>query len=123
MRINEFEKKYCVDILEKEMVADMIVDDVEFTYDAIINLQDGTPVKIVYDDAGNEIQIEDILTLQDTDFIRAYPHPLSLEMYNQYLAAFVILEGEEVLEALRVSIKESKAKIDKFADLPSEAFE
>lgn len=112
MLIKEFEKLY---YKPKSVIVED--DEPEFTYDELIELEDGSMIKVVYDEDSNQIRVEDIITLTEGDFIEAYPAKASLEMYKQYLSNFIILQGEEALTALRDAILASQTKIDKFADI------
>lgn len=119
MKMPEFISKYCQDIVNKNKQEKSLIDsmDLDFSYDAVIDSEDGSTIKIIYTDEGKEIPIGDILGLKDTEFRRLYPDKKDYEAYKNYLSAFVIIEGEEVLNQIRNEIQKSKERIEKLSNL------
>ncbi len=121
MKIGQFMGIYCEDILIKSASAESANLEFEFPYDYEITTELGDKVKVIY--AGNdEIPIMDIITLGTSDFRRFYPSEEAYDAYRQYLEAFVILEGEEVLNSIRNSILKQKEKLNKYSSISLEGF-
>jgi hypothetical protein len=113
VKIKEFEKEYCQDILAKAKKIKIFEPDYDYPYDSIIEGPSGEPIRIVYS-ADAEIPVIDILSLEEDEFRKFYPSDDSLRIYKQYLEGFKIIEGEEVLFALRNEILKYKQRMESF---------
>lgn len=117
MLIGEFIEQYCQDIVEKSKKVKEVLEELDFTYDAIVENSDGERIEVIYADDQTEIPIRDILSLSDLDFRRTHPSKASYEAYKAYLSNFIILEGEEVLNQIRNEMKQSRERIERYANL------
>lgn len=117
MNIKQFMEIYCQDILEQAKIKKEFVSEDIFTYDRIKLTEDGARVKIVDSAAGDEIDIEDIITLDEEQFSKAYPGQAALDTYRAYINNFIIIEGEQMLEVIRNQILKSKERIDKYSSI------
>jgi hypothetical protein len=117
VKIGEFIDTYCKDIVEKAKKVKEVLDDLDFSYDAVVEGQDGEKIKVIYAEDQTEIPIQDILSLSDLDFRRTYHGTSSYEAYKSYLSNFIILEGEEVLNQIRNEIQRSREKIERYSAL------
>lgn len=110
MKIGEFLKKYCSDIMElyeKYKDSDILSKD----YDEIIEDEDGYPIKVVW--AGSiPIDIEDFFSIDEEEFAERYPGPEALKVREQYLRQFKIVEGFEAFFEELLAIQKEKEKIE-----------
>lgn len=101
MRMTEFAKTYCQDLLDKfehHKQFDMFEN---YPYDEIIyDEDDNTPIRVV-NTSSSQIPIADILGMERDDFARVYPDEESLTAYDKYMAMFLFLEGEEAVHQIR----------------------
>lgn len=114
MRMPEFIDKYCADIKALYVSTDAILDDgLDLPYDDIIEDDSGRKMKIVW--SGEvAIPINDIITSDRSDFIRMYPSFDCRELYDNYMNALIILDGEEAVKKIRNEIMREKQRIDNF---------
>lgn len=111
MKIYDFIAQYCQDIVKDAAEKRKLVDLSEFPYDEI-KMVKGVAVPIVYID-GVEVPIRDFLMLQRRDFIFQYQSlPSAGECYDNYLENFTILEGEQALSNVRLSLMEENNRIE-----------
>jgi len=116
MKLKEFIEKYCADIMAEAAKQKALVPEIEFTYDTIIKDEEGYPVKVI-EVEGFYVDITDILSLSENDFVQKYPQEAAIEAYRRYLENFIIIEGEEVLEMVRRRVASSQDKIAAYKDL------
>lgn len=113
MKMREFIVKYCSDIVSIASQKKSLMDLDGFSYDAIIEDIDGTPIRIIY--AGEEeIPIIDILSLERNDFIKLHPSFEAAAAYNNYIDSIIILEGEEALSHIRNEMLRERDRIENF---------
>lgn len=122
MKIKEFVELFCQDIIAEVKVKKEVTPDITFTYDYTVPLEDGTEAKVI-NAGGYEIDINDILTLSEQDFSKAYPGAPAMEAYRNYLSNFIILEGEEILQIVRNNILRANQRIVKYSSLDVEAMD
>lgn len=111
MRIYTFIDQYCKDIVERVHKEKQLVDLEVFPYDEIITSGNGKKVPVVYVD-GVAIPIRDFFIMTRSDFINDYKLPSAGEAYDNYLDNFTILEGEDVLSQIRISLQEEVNRLD-----------
>lgn len=118
MRMADFVKQYCADITDKYAKLGSALTELDgFPYDAIVYDIDGSPVKVVYA-SGYEIPISDILSLDRSEFEKAYPYHECLKVYDNYMEAVIVLEGPEALAAIRNKILSEQKRVDYYSSLP-----
>lgn len=122
MNIKEFITLFCQDIVEEAKLRKREIPDITFTYDYTVPSEEGGEIKVI-NAGGYEIDINDILTLSEGDFTKAYPGEAALEAYKNYLSNFIILEGEEVLKLVRNNILKANQRIAKYSNLDVEAMD
>lgn len=114
MRIREFTDKHCMDIVKESKQVASYLDSDDFSYDAVIEDIDGTPIKIIY--AGpDEIPISDVLTLDKKDFIKIHPTLEASEAYDNYVESIIMLDGEEALSFIRNEVMKERSKIETYS--------
>ena len=119
MKILEFAKTYCADIIEASKKAADLLDYEGFSYDDIIREDDGTYVKVVTTD-NYVIPLEDILSMPCDEFQKVWPHQECVEAYDLYLSNLVIIEGEEVLNHVRTQLRREQERIEALPAIPEE---
>lgn len=114
MRIREFVDKYCADL--KSVYSDtasILDEEYDLPFDVEIEDDSGTLVKVVY--AGDvPIPILDIITSDRSDFIKAYPTFEARELYDNYIGALTILEGEDAVFHMRNIMRQEQERISIF---------
>lgn len=122
MKLDRFILVYCQDIIKDVKTKEETIPDIDFTYDYKVPLEDGGEAKVI-NAGGYEIDINDILTLSENDFAKAYPGEGAMEAYKNYLSNFIILEGEEVLSIVRKHILRAHERIERYSSLDVEAMD
>lgn len=117
MRIKEFEKKYCADIINKLEEKSSLLDTVNFMYDEIIQDDSGNFVKVICTDSGEKIPITEILTLTEADFKAQYKTEEACTAAKNYLKHFIIVEGEELLTQLQREVAEKQKRLEKYSNV------
>ena len=117
MKILEFAKTYCADIIEAAKRAADLLDYEGFSYDEIIREDDGTYVKVINTE-NYVIPLEDVLGLSRDEFQRIWPHQECVDAYDTYVSNLVILEGEEVLTHVRNQLRLEQERIEAFSAVP-----
>ena len=120
MRIKEFERLYCKDILERYNTRSTLFgEEANLPYDKIIEDQYGNRIPVVEKDEV-EVPISDIICLTEKDFIKQYPGAKAYSLRRNYLSTIEILEGEELVSKLRKQVQEEREKYDSFGELYAE---
>lgn len=103
MTFLEFVSAYCGDILRNYIKVDTILKNTDFSYDGIIEDNDGNEIKVVFvdNDPKNYIPIEEILVTLREDFIKAHPDPKALATYDNYISRVERCFGEEAAKFYR----------------------
>lgn len=115
MKIQEFAKKYCDDILTRAAHSDELFNLDGFSYDTIITDEEtGAKVKVICT-TNYQIPLVDILSLGREDFARFWPQEECLAAFDQYLSNYILLEGAEALQLIQAEIRKAQAALDAFA--------
>ena len=119
MKLPEFLKVYCQDILERYRSGNVGDEEVK-NYDDIIQDEDGNDIKVVYID-GEPVDIEEFFSNDDTDFYALYNHlPSAMEIRAKYLSRFEILLGADALRVVLMEMQEELEKTARNAELYKE---
>lgn len=112
--IREFVDKYCSDLKALYEGTESILDEeYGLPFDAEIEDDSGAAVKVVY--AGTmPIPILDIITTDRSDFVRLYPTFEARELYDGYIGALTIMEGEEAVNHIRNAMRKEQERINIF---------
>ena len=114
MRIAEFAKKYCEDILNRAAQTEELFNLDGFSYDDIIIDDDsGMRVKVI-NTTNYQIPLVDILSLGRVDFARIWPQEECLTAYDNYLSNYILLEGEEALQLIQAEIRRAQSALEAF---------
>lgn len=111
MYIHGFIEKYCKDLIADFKQKSALIDFSDCQYDDIIEDESGAKTPVVYID-GNPVPVQDFFALDRKDFIAAYNTPSAGEIYDQYLDSYIILEGEDALNAIQNAIKAENARLE-----------
>lgn len=117
MNLQEFIERYCVDIVSR--IKDeygLSINDNFLEYDDIIKAEDGTKIKVVYANT-QAINVEDIISLQEEDFLKVYKTPDAMELREKYLSNYIILKGEDALNEFRSKLLREKREIDEYKSI------
>lgn len=118
MKIGEFLKVYCQDIMDlynKYKDSNILSKD----YDEIIEDEDGNPIKVVWADS-IPIDIEDFFSIDEEEFSIRYPGPTALKVREQYLKQFKIVEGFEAFFEELLEVQKYKKQVEDNAVLYGE---
>lgn len=110
MRIFAFIEQYCQDIIEKVHAEKQMIDLSGFPFDELVPGPGGKQTPVVYVD-GVAIPIRDFFTHTREDFMSDYNLPSAGEAYDNYLDNFIILEGEQALSHLRLSLQDEMDRL------------
>lgn len=119
MNIKEFAETYCRDILAASQKRSEMFDLSGFSYDEIIEEDDGTQVRVV-NTVNYQIPIADILGMNRTEFSRIWPYGECLEAYDTYVSTLIIIEGEAALTEVRNMLNRVQERIERYGDIPEE---
>ena len=101
MKLGQFIDEYCQDIIDQKNVRQSYLGkDDGLPCDEIVEDDSGQMMKVVYS-ATRRIPVMDILEMDRNEFAKVYSSESDLETYDRYCDAFIILEGEEALDAMR----------------------
>lgn len=113
MRMMEFINTYCADIKALYKERSRLLDDYDLPYDDEIEDDAGQLMKVVY--AGTKvIPIADIITSTREDFARMYPSFECRDLYDKYVAALIMFEGEDALTHIRGSMQREQERVKAF---------
>ncbi len=116
MSIHGFIERYCKDIIRKNAQKTSLIDMSSYQYDDIIVDEDGVQVPVVYID-GTAVPVQDFFCMDKDDFCKAYVLPSAGEVYDSYLSAYIILEGEEALNEIRNAIRAEADRLNSEVNL------
>ena len=94
MTLEIFIEQYCEDIVTEAAKKE---DHSIFTFDAVKRDDEGFARKIIYDDANNEIDIDDIIHLTPEEFMNKYNFASAHRAFEKYLAAYEIISVKDNL--------------------------
>lgn len=117
MKILEFARTYCADVIEASRKMADLLDYENFSYDDIIREDDGTYVKVITTD-NYVIPLTDILGLARDEFQKVWPQQECVTAYDLYVNNLTIIEGEEVLNHVRTELKREQERVDAFKPIP-----
>lgn len=114
MRIREFVDKFCADLKSLyENTASILDEEYDLPFDDEIEDDSGNSMKVVY--AGTlAIPILDIITSDRSDFVKMYPTFEARELYDNYIGALTLLEGEEAVYHIRNAMRLEQERISVF---------
>lgn len=114
MRIREFVDKFCADLKSLyENTASILDEEYDLPFDDEIEDDSGNTLKVVY--AGTlAIPILDIITSDRSDFVKMYPTFEARELYDNYIGALTLLEGEEAVYHIRNAMRLEQERISVF---------
>ena len=117
MTLREFIAEYCRDIWNAALEKRSTKKDGIFSYDNIIhNPETDSYEKIIYDDVGNVIKLDDIIQLTLEDFSKVYKFSSSLVAYKKYLDAYEILEGKDIIEQYLNDVEKVNKQFSQYKD-------
>lgn len=119
MNIQEFAVAYCKDIVEDAKKRSEMFDLSGFSYDEVIQEEDGTEVRVVNTD-NYQIPLTDILGMDRVEFSRVWPYTECLDAYDAYVSNLIIVEGAEALTMVRNMLSREREKIDMYDSIPEE---
>lgn len=117
MTLKDFIITRCKDILDKRKTLclnDTNDEDSIFSYDNLLQDDYGNLEKVIYDEKGIPIKINDIIELPLEDFTRVYNSSSSLKAYRKYLEAYKIIYGVELLTLYYRKIEESVKQLNEY---------
>lgn len=114
MRLKDFIRQKCADIINKASALSMDAIPEMFSYDDLIDNGFGEMVKVIYDDNNNPIQISDIIGLTIEDFQQTYQFDSALSAFHKYMSAYNIIEGEALYRQLQRQIEDYRDEMVKF---------
>lgn len=117
MKIKEFERLYCQDILERKARANELLDCGGLPYDGLAYDEEGKQYKVVYA-PDEDIRLEDILSLDRENFRKEYPNPKTLAVYDRYMESIITEEGVDVLIRIRNRMREEAERISNYEEIP-----
>ncbi|MCM1440599.1 MAG: hypothetical protein NC131_15590 [Roseburia sp.] len=114
MRIREFVDTYCADLKSLfENTASILDEEYDLPFEDEIEDDAGNTMKVVY--AGTTpIPILDIITSDRSDFVKLYPTFEARELYDSYIGALTLLEGEEAVYHIRNAMRMEQERISIF---------
>lgn len=110
MRIFKFIEQYCQDLVKEARQKKSLVDLTEFPHDGFTEDIEGNKIPVVYID-GESVPVSDFFTMDKSDFLNTWKLNSANEMYDNYMSALEILEGEEVINRVRNAILDEKARL------------
>lgn len=110
MRIYTFAEEYCKDILEAARVRRQTIDLTEFPYDELVTDNEGKQYPAINVD-GVLVPINDIFTMGKDDFVREWNLPNAGEAYTNYMDNMNVLEGEEAVAKIRLTLQREVDRI------------
>lgn len=119
MRIFEFISTYCQDLIDNYSKEKDLIDLSEFAHDDIIVDSQGFKIPVIIVDNTN-IPVSDFLTLDRDDFLKIWKLDSAAEVFDNYLSAFEILEGEEALSRVRHAILQERVRLEQDVELITE---
>jgi hypothetical protein len=107
MRLRDFEKEFCADILERSKFLNSVNSSVGgiFDYDGT---EDGEPV--IYAKDGKIVSLHDITTMSREDFKAAYPDTAPQEAFTNYLSNYTVHTAEEAIYEHKRSLREASSR-------------
>ena len=119
MKIFEFIEKYCKDLIEENRIKRELIDLEGFAHDLVITDSEGKKIPVVLID-GREVPVSDFLTLDRSDFLAAWKLPNAAEIFDNYISAIEILEGEDAVYRIRKSIEAEREYLQQGIELVTE---
>lgn len=111
MLMQEFIDTYCADLKALYVSTESIIDDgIDLPYDDVIEDDSGHKVKIVWC-GDTAIPIYDIVASERSDFIKTYPSFECRELYDSYMDALYVLDGEDAVKQIRNEILREQQRI------------
>jgi len=114
MTLKDFINTKCKDILDRKKALCLDDEDNIFSYDATLQDSYGNVEKVIYDDNGIPIKIDDIIELSEEDFKNVYQTNSSIEAYRKYLSAYRVIYGEELFKLYCSKINETMKQLNKY---------
>lgn len=111
MRIFQFIEEYCKDLVEEHKRKKQLIDLSDFPHDGISVDVEGNEIPVVYID-GENVPVSDFFTMDKSDFLYTWKLPSAEEMFDNYLAAVEILEGEDVINRVRNAIDAERVRLE-----------
>jgi len=114
MKIQEVAKEYFSDVVKNYVNYSKMIELTRFPYDEMeMDEETGKEIPVVFSSSGVSIPIATILGTVRSEFVAEYgSKPDCVECYDNYIDAFEILEGEDVLEHTRNLIRDEINKLD-----------
>ena len=116
MKIFQFIEEYCQDLVKAAREKKALIDLTEFPHDGVEFDIEGNKIPVVYVD-GESIPVSDFFTMDKTDFLNTWKLKSAEEMYNNYISALEILEGEDAVNRIRNAILCEKERLAKDVEL------
>lgn len=110
MKIKEFIKTYCSDMVKSYSNNKKLVDWTTLPYQEMGEDTDGNPTPVVYID-GEQVPVKDFVAYDKTDFVSIHKMPSAGEIYDNYISSLVILEGADVINQYRDRMKKEAEQI------------
>lgn len=119
MRILSFIDTYCKDLVEENKRARKLFDFSEFPNDGTITDSEGNVIPIVVIN-GVDVPVSDFLSLDKSEFLKAYPLQEAEEVYTRYISALEFYEGEEAISRIRNAMKAERERLMQDVELLTE---
>lgn len=119
MHILSFIDKYCKDLVEENAKNKQLFDLSEFYNDGFVTDAEGNQVPIVVVN-GVDIPVMDFLSLDKSEFCKAYPLQDAEEAFTNYISNLEIIEGEEAVSKIRMAMKAEKERLQQDVELITE---
>lgn len=117
MPLDNFISVYCADIVQlKESALDNPFRD--FAFDEIVDGQ-----SVIYDRDGHEIPVSEIVQLPFQEFVQRYPFSTAAEAFKNYVSAYNIVSGEDLINEVQVQMKRSRSELANYRRQEGDTFD